>query len=397
MKKSFFTALLLLVFGICLQGHSQITSMGFPKEIKSRGDDGKPSMKLEGDSLFVCCTDGIYCKNIIADSEWEPYAFQGYPLEAFVRHDGVMIAAAFNQDKENETIVLRCSGKGNTVENITPESMHFKGTVNSSYYLMPNPDNPKSFAVATACGIYYTYDFGNNWERKERMASLWHGGLICNPSDTTEVVSFGEYITQEGWAIKYKHYDNEDIYVLPGGDNQLFDYAIHPQKPSLRFLAACNTIGRSTDGGDTWVLTHVEDCLIGKILIDQEKGKIYAIGMKWLNAPDYPAKTACKFIVFLSDDEGESWSPMYEDDRLLEPKSTSDVFDAILFKNHILILSYYGVYDMTVESDLSIKDLSRKAIENPISSTICDLQGRRLNDRPAKGIYIQNGRKYVVR
>ncbi len=80
MRKQILIIISLMLY--CLQSYSQITSMGFPKEIKVIGDDGKPSMKLEGDSLFVCCTDGIYSKNIIADSEWEPYAFQGYPWES---------------------------------------------------------------------------------------------------------------------------------------------------------------------------------------------------------------------------------------------------------------------------------------------------------------------------
>ena len=73
MKKIIVT--LFMILGICLNGYSQMVSMNFPKAIISSGDPGKPTLKLKGDSLFVCCTDGIYCKDLAADSEWEPYAF----------------------------------------------------------------------------------------------------------------------------------------------------------------------------------------------------------------------------------------------------------------------------------------------------------------------------------
>ena len=383
-----------MILGICLNGYSQMVSMNFPKDIISSGDPGKPTLKLEGDSLFVCCTDGIYCKDLATDSGWEPYAFQGYPLEAFVRHEGVMIAAAFNQESENEAIVLRCADKGNTVENITPESMHVEGGVNSAYYVVNNLDNPMSLVFATTWGAYTTNDFGNNWEKKEKMEVLRFGGMVRNPSDTTEIVSFGEFYNQAGCAIKYSHFIEDSFYYVPGGDNQVFDYFIHPINPRLRLLTASFTLGRSTDGGYTWTHTPMEDCLIGKFLIDQEKGTIYAIGVKWQYDPDYPGMTAGKYIIYLSNDEGENWTLMYEDDKLMEPKSVRDVYDAVLYSNRILILSNYGVFDVTISDPTNITET---ATEHCPTTGIHDLQGRRLHNAPAKGVYIQNGKKRVVR
>ncbi len=375
--------------------HSQITSLDFPKEIKSDGDEGKPTMRLEGDSLFVCCTDGIYCKNLANDSEWEPYAFQGYPIEAFVRHEGVMIAAAFNMVRENEAIVLRSADNGNTVENITPESMHFKGGVNSAYYVVTNPENPMSLVFATTWGAYLTNDFGNSWEKKERMEVLRSGGMVLNPSDTTEIVSFGEFYNFGGCVIKYSHYIEDGFYFVPGGDNQVVDYFIHPQSPNLRLLTAHNTIGRSTDGGCTWALTPMENCLIEKFLIDQEKGTIYGIGKKWQYVPGHPGMKA-EYVIYLSNDEGENWILMYEDDKLMVPGSFRDVYDAVIYNNHILILSFHGVYDVII-SDPTIEGISEMAAEHNPYTVIHDMQGRALNEKPAKGVYIQDGKKWMIR
>jgi hypothetical protein len=58
------------------------------------------------------------------------------------------------------------------------------------------------------------------------------------------------------------------------------------------------------------------------------------------------------------------------------------------------------LYDQSYIVDISIitygiANVSAEGVNR--SSTIYDLQGRRLAAKPVKGMYIQGGRKYVVR
>jgi hypothetical protein len=48
----------------------------------------------------------------------------------------------------------------------------------------------------------------------------------------------------------------------------------------------------------------------------------------------------------------------------------------------------------SIDLDTAIRSVASAIPE--VSSDLYDLQGRRLTDKPTKGIYIQNGRKYVV-
>ena len=70
------------------------------------------------------------------------------------------------------------------------------------------------------------------------------------------------------------------------------------------------------------------------------------------------------------------------------------IYDAVLYSNRILILSNYGVFDVTISAPTNITET---ATEHCPATGIHDLQGRALNEQPAKGVYIQDGKKRVVR
>ena len=63
-------------------------------------------------------------------------------------------------------------------------------------------------------------------------------------------------------------------------------------------------------------------------------------------------------------------------------------------RNGVEIFRSEDPYEWTVDVPTGID--SDKSINNP-PSTVYDLQGRRLNGKPDKGVYIENGRKRVVK
>ena len=58
------------------------------------------------------------------------------------------------------------------------------------------------------------------------------------------------------------------------------------------------------------------------------------------------------------------------------------------------IIFFIGQYMGEITMDIPQIEVSTSTTANP---AIYDLQGRRLDGAPAKGVYIQNGRKYIVR
>ena len=52
-----------------------------------------PRMHVEGDSLFVCTNQGLYCKDLSDDaSQWQLAGFEGIPLQDYVRNGNDMLA-----------------------------------------------------------------------------------------------------------------------------------------------------------------------------------------------------------------------------------------------------------------------------------------------------------------
>ena len=62
--------------------------------------------------------------------------------------------------------------------------------------------------------------------------------------------------------------------------------------------------------------------------------------------------------------------------------------ETVLFAGRVTDVQGPRVQDLTVINEIT---------ETPVTSTLYDLSGRRLNAIPERGIYIQNGKKYIVR
>lgn len=390
MRKTLFTTVILLAIG----GYAfpQHISLEFPKEMIQKNDYGCPSLQIKDDTLFVCCADGIYCKDLASDSDWEPYAFQGYSLQSFARHEDALIAVGLEEDKGSEVFILKTDGDRMHTENITPSSMHNAGGYNTPLRFTPNPANPMSLALITKNGLYSTCDFGESWDNMKKISSFYGGGIVYNPSDTTELLSYGENISREGVVMRYVNFSYRDMRVVLEGRDAMSDFVIIPHNTNLRLFSSDEIICRSDDGGKTWEYTPLKNNMIRKLLFDADDNVMYAVGYFGRCIIEGDEENYYYFnVIYESRDDGSSWLPIFDGGRCEEQPF---IYDAVLDHGSIYQFSSHGVFKVIVNKEkASVRNMTTE--NHGSSDVIYDLMGRRLIPPPSHGIYIRGGRKYV--
>ena len=95
-----------------------------------------------------------------------------------------------------------------------------------------------------------------------------------------------------------------------------------------------------------------------------------------------------------TDADGNYTMPVFqaglEYDVTVAAEGFEPVTDVVNFANGNLDKNYVLTTIATGINDVNVEQLDENA-------PIYDLMGRRLNGKPSQGVYIQNGRKYIVR
>lgn len=271
--------LILLWISIGYSAFSQIKSMGFTKEVVTPVSDlfrtqFRPKIKTFGDTLFVATNSGIYMKSFKQDTEWKLYAFGGVPVTEFVKKGNQLLAISTGTKDGKDSLLLLSNDNGKTCIDFT--SSHFlEYEYNYLSRLAQNPQNPASILVLHYnSGVSKSEDFGLTWKNiNENCFEYQNWFLGFHPLDTTTLFYTGETGYFNGMIIKSPDGGATwSDYMHPGGDNCIHHIAFHPVSPDILIYSGENTIGKSTDKGETWSPVNLYDTgmFFFKVLFDPE-------------------------------------------------------------------------------------------------------------------------------
>ena len=108
-------------------------------------------------------------------------------------------------------------------------------------------------------------------------------------------------------------------------------------------------------------------------------------------------RTSDKIEIMCSTDGGKTWSiPQTEP---MKKSSTENVYDLKQYGSKLLFYTESDIYEISKAELLAqataVHGITTATTED--SPEIYDLQGRRLSTIPPKGVYIQNGKKKLVK
>jgi len=171
-----------------------------------------------------------------------------------------------------------------------------------------------------------------------------------------------------------------------GGDNSVNRIAFHPTDPERWIVGGSGVVATSADNGYTWDTQKVSDAIWYFAEYDNVNSDIV-----------YMAGRLDKTLhVMCSADGGKTWSvPQTEP---MKKSSTENVYDLKQYGDKLLFYTESDIYEIS-KAELLVLATSVQGITVATpeeSSDIYDLQGRRINAKPQKGVYIQNGKKIVL-
>lgn len=349
----------------------------------------QPQMNVEGDFLYVCTNQGLYSKDLSTkESTWQLVGFEDIPLQDYARRGEDILALRYN---ESGSFLLLSHDGGKTYEDVTPDLFgEYKDMTHVLISLVQHPADPNTLLVSSyPLGLFQSSDFGQTWDQLTDIVSEHIGYHPLNP----------EIIYESGNNLAYVPYFNISYdggqtwsYLSPnfGGDNCANRIAFHPTDLNRWIVGGFGVVATSADNGHTWdmqSLSGVRDGLWAFTAYDNENSDIiYMAG-----------RLAETLHVMYSTDGGETWSVPQTDP--MKNHLTEKVYDLKQQGGKLLFYTESDVYEIS-KAELLAQATSVRTITTAIpdaSSEIYDLQGRRLSAIPQKGVYIQNGKKKVVK
>lgn len=379
MKRTVISCLFLLfvnLFDLCSE---QIRPMGFTqKVITPNGSFHQyyPKLQIMNDTLFVSSNTGIYMKDLIHNSGWELYAFEGSPIVEFVRNGNELLANSMGDRNGQDRLLLFSDDNGKTCADYTTALFlenHGRGRL--LFRITQNPQNPNSLLTLTAGeGVFKSKDFGKNWTSMYPYSLGYDIAFISyHPLDTAAIFYSGETPFMSGQI--YSSYNSGvtwTSYEITGGDNCVHQIAFHPTNPDIMVFGGEGVFGKSTDKGKTWeIKNHWNDpnCLYFiKVLFDEENPDI-------LYSSGYSSYSTRKdtIYVYRSTDMGDTWSLAYKE---YSGVDCGIIIDMVKYKNKLIFYSRNcGLFELDVNTiPLSIQTTDIKPdvniYPNPVRNTL---------------------------
>ena len=367
-----------------------------------------PSCNVYDDTLFVAMRNGIVYYPLKEDNaEWKTYACSGMRIQSFVK-SGAKLLAIYQSETGYE--LLRSSDYGKTFVDITPEDGARSDFLSYSIYQMPNnlehvflvypPNDVNAFQNNR---MKESLDMGENWTAAENAATQ-DGFFAVDPYNSDHIIVYG--LTPYVNCIC--------PYILETTDNfntlTQVPFEIPEQPFSFYSLSYCSTntqkllaasnqgLFKSTDGGCTWQknsgLSDLNWSDRSMLLYEPNHSQLVFVGRNdESHSGDY------SWDIHYSKDSGETWQLLFASE------STTDVLilGMVLYDDHLIVVgsdlnvnSILGIYRIPINQVSSVSTIKQ---ENDINGIVSyNLQGQRLDGQPTnKGIYIQNGKKVVVK
>ena len=361
--------------------------------------DFQPQMYVEGDFIYVCTKQGLYSKDLSNNgSEWQLVGFEGIPILDYVRRGDDIYALCFND--KNDVFLLSHDG-GKTFEDVTPDDLRYfidkYGHV--FWYFSRHPNDPNTFLLSSfqAAGILLTTDFGQTWQKISPYTPDYTGFHTLKP----EIIYECGGRTRDWDSDLHISYDFGQTWqnkstCLP--NTQIFRMAFHPTDPDRWIAGGGRSVHTTNDNGQTWNTQYFSDDYERQAIwhyaeYDNENADIIYMAGSRLRG---------RMNLMCSTDGGSTWNTPY-----LELTNTSNieyVFDMKQYCDKLLIYSQSDVY-MVSKADLIEQTTSIKEVKSEkYNDAIYDLSGRKVNchlspvnSQLKKGVYIQNGKKIIVK
>ena len=346
--------------------------------------DASPNLKVINDTLYVCGSNGLYCKDMMKNGNWELLGFKGYPVLDFVKNNNIILAALYNNTVGDTCLVLRSEDNGKTCKNVTTEEMHVEPTYpNCPYSLVQNPANPSSLHLTTTYDVYRSANTGGTW-KKINTEWLYQKKYVYNPQDTTELLYYGCNTSQEGVVAT----SLSNRWVEPHGDSFILSVIINPYHPNLRYLSCMGYVYKSIDGGKSWYLVFEDTCSFFNLEFCQSNPDIIFLVKKdtyFLDGDEHPW-----WYIYASEDAGETWIPIVS--YQASSSMSMHIWDILSYRESLYVLTSDDLFELELSDLLGIASCEKEP--NAKVGTY-DLQGRRVTSTPQGGIYIRDGKKYV--
>lgn len=357
----------------------QIKPTGFTREVANLinplGKRYNPKLLVVNDTLFVCSSTGVYQKDMLRNSSWELYAFEGAPVIEFVRNGNKLLANAMSAANGRDSLLLFSRDNGKSFEDYTSSSFWEYGQ-NHLFRIAQNPQNLNSILTLTTCsGLNGSGDFGKNWQNLHPYSLGIHVAYASfHPLDTTAIYYSGENDIFSGRI--FKSLDNGNTwaeYEVPGGDNCVHQIDFHPSDPNILIFGGEGKLGKSIDKGETWKVVDIADVemYFYKVLFDRNHpDTLYASGFHG-HYRDYQDTV----FVFRSTDMGETWNLAYKE---YLGANGGGVIDMVKYKDKLIFYTNkLGVLELDVKTTpvlISNRNIATKRYltiyPNPVRNTL---------------------------
>ena len=348
----------------------------------------QPRMHVEGDTLYVCTNQGLYCKDLSDDeSAWQLAGFEGIPLQDYVRKGSDMLALRYNVD--GGFFLLSHDG-GRTYEDVTPEmfNKHFYGG-NVILALTQHPGDPNTLLVSSYyMGLLQSSDFGKTWNK---LTGAMYGTFMGYHPLKPEIIynSGMNDISEPCINISYDGGQTWNYLSLDfPGDNCAYCVAFHPTDPDRWIAGGQSTVYTSADNGQTWNTQDLSgdgryEAIWNFAAYDNENSDIV-----------YMAGRQNEIEIICSTDGGQTWN--IPQTNPIKKTETELVNDMQQYGNKLLIYTEADVYEISkaeliLQSTVSVQSITSTTLHQN-SLTTYDLQGRPATGKPQHGVYIQGGR-----
>ena len=399
--KNRLSCILLMLFAVQSM-MAQLTSLGLIEEsnVQDKKNEIKrglyfiPEITFVGENMLYAGTPtGLYKCNIsnLDAVQWEKLPITDDIIEDFeVRGDTIIVLS-------RKELLLSVDG-GMTAQRRYSDTVFLddidyvqRELCNVAVY----PGDAKRFYVAHQNSyLSYTDDFGESWTRIEGRGLT---DLFYSPHNPNRIVGYrfnkfytsaGTYISNDSglnWTYaRDETQDHRDMYRI----------AFHPTDSNRLALCGNGPYALSFDGGASWqgiyrqvgVWEYSVAYLIDVIYDPRNPDTLYGAQL----FSDSLKENLDTMKVIRSIDSGLTWNEFF-----VEPMANKGNLLRMDIKDNLLALytSANGIYLLDVDA----VDTSIPTIENETSAALYyDLQGRPVA-APARGIYIKDGKKVVIK
>lgn len=375
----------------------------FPAGISGERD-GVHRMEVINGELYAATEKGIYIYSESSNS-WSLWALEDVNVMDFKVNGDDVVAIIVPQDQKGFRAVelarlIRFNRNQSEWEDIMDADMGYYYHEQFLTYVMrlaQHPSKPETLMVAAHPGIWISENFGSTWNFKLDGLYSYNENQFLGWHPTNNNVAFytSESDTFSAQILRTENGGNDWDIINPdsNGDNSCHNLAFDPDNADHILYSGEGCIFESNDYGKTWQCVYRQDDLrdeteIGyayNVMFDPENTNIvYCVGACSIHQDIH---------IFKSANKGKTWARI----------ARSDLFDtheywpyeSVLFNGKIYLYTQKGVFTYNIDNNSGIENI--KADNNDCAEILYNLMGRRVDSPNPGTIYIQSGKKILIK